>query len=345
MTISEIEKIRKMPFVFILGNERSGTTLLQTILNSHPNIVAPPEAKFMMLLFHRFFKIKTWSGKDILDFVEGIYTDPQFVGFWHINRDQIIKTLLSVKEQAGYAMLCKMIYLEMSEGKQDIMLICDKNPLYILFINEILKIYPLAKFIHIIRDPRDNVYSNLKTFHTKNAMFNACKWVAYNSIIEKSKKKMPERYCTIQYEKLAYSPAEVLIPLCAFLGVPYIAEMSEHKSFQKSYAALDDETKTHVGEIQENLFNPINTSQIGKWEKEMKEQDIRSTEIIAGRFAQIHYGYKIEQHKESNTHIPHWKLLKSKFMYYCWQIFTRLRFKSYRFNIMYCKIRKEGRIA
>ena len=53
-TPEEIRKISSMPMSFVLGKERSGTTLLQLMLNVHPGIVAPPESRFIMLLFYTF---------------------------------------------------------------------------------------------------------------------------------------------------------------------------------------------------------------------------------------------------------------------------------------------------
>src|SRR5688572_1144392 len=43
---------RKVPF-FILGAQRSGTTMLRLTLNNHPNIAVPHETAFMTLFYRR----------------------------------------------------------------------------------------------------------------------------------------------------------------------------------------------------------------------------------------------------------------------------------------------------
>ncbi len=59
----ELNKIRNLPMVFIVGCGRSGTTLLQSLLNSHPNIVATPECFFIVMLYPHFSQIKKMERK------------------------------------------------------------------------------------------------------------------------------------------------------------------------------------------------------------------------------------------------------------------------------------------
>ena len=64
----EIDTIRNLPFFFILGRPRSGTTLLRTILDAHPNIVIPPENSY---LIHLYFKYRhagvKWESEIVLN--------------------------------------------------------------------------------------------------------------------------------------------------------------------------------------------------------------------------------------------------------------------------------------
>ena len=39
--------------IFIIGCERSGTTLIRLILHSHPNIALPPQTKFLKKIYKR----------------------------------------------------------------------------------------------------------------------------------------------------------------------------------------------------------------------------------------------------------------------------------------------------
>jgi hypothetical protein len=215
-----IESINKIPMLFILGNARSGTTLLQILLDANPCIVGGPESKFAVTFYPYFKNKKKWKESDIIDFADHLFMDPLFVKLWHLNKEDLIKVLLPAKDYASYALLCKMVYYEMRIGKDNILYLSDKNPEYILHIDIILKIFPDAKFIHIVREPRDTIYSQIINFKEKNSNFKAYKWLAFNSIVEERKKKEPDKYFTIKYETLVNDTASIMKSLCDYLKIP-----------------------------------------------------------------------------------------------------------------------------
>ena len=192
--------------VFVMGKERSGTTLLQTFLDGHPNIVAPPESEFVALLYPRFGKIKRWTEKDIYNFIEELYKEPWITKIWRIDRKLLTSILLSIKDEADYSSICKVIYYCMRGEKQNILLIADKNPIYILLINTLSTIFPEAKFIHLVREPRDNVSSHLNSFKVNNVRFVSMKWLAYNTILNKAQMRFPGKFHTLLYENMVTEP-------------------------------------------------------------------------------------------------------------------------------------------
>ena len=56
--------------IFVLARGRSGTTLLQTILDSHPNIQAPFESRFAIHYRHRYLGIKKWTTNKKISLLE-----------------------------------------------------------------------------------------------------------------------------------------------------------------------------------------------------------------------------------------------------------------------------------
>ena len=50
----DISRVEAVPMNFVIGKERSGTTLLQVMLNAHPNIVAPPESRFIIMFYFKY---------------------------------------------------------------------------------------------------------------------------------------------------------------------------------------------------------------------------------------------------------------------------------------------------
>ncbi len=82
ISTEEFGGVETSPMLFILGKERSGTTLLQTLLDTHPNIVGPPESKFVLLLYPRFGNIKSGGRKRNIKFYPKSFTkSPGFLLF------------------------------------------------------------------------------------------------------------------------------------------------------------------------------------------------------------------------------------------------------------------------
>jgi hypothetical protein len=343
LTIKEIEYIKTIPMLFILGRERSGTSLLQNLLDAHPNVIGAPESKFIAIIAPRFAHIKKWTELNIRDFANLLYVDPMFSEFWHLDKEVLTENLLQSKDITTYELLCKIVYYQMRKDKENITLISDKNPPYILHIKTLLHIFPEANFIHIIREPRDNVYSQMKAFHKKDPLFNAQKWLSYNKIVENYKVKMPDRFHTIIYEKMVTDTETIMKSLCEFLKIPYMTIMIENvfpewlNAHLERKGTLKREETAHKG-----LLSPINTSNVGKWKNKLSLYDQAAIETITADFANKVYGYDIHLDPNNSIKIPVLRVLKAKCRYFAWQTFSQLKYKSFWFNLMYTR-RKQKR--
>lgn len=339
--LKELEKLKKIKMVFILGKGRSGTSLLQNLLDAHPGISAGPESRFAAIFYPCFAHIKKWKEQDIIHFVEKLYIEPLFNTFWQLDKQNLTETLLSVADIADYGLLCKIVYYQMRNGKENILYISDKNPEYILYLDTIEKIFPGATYLHIVREPRDNIYSQITSFNEKNTKFRAFQWISYNSIVEKRKKSEPDRYLTVLYEDLVRDTERTMKAVCDFLHIPFYKAMIQNRIpvWLNSHAerkGLDREKMIH-----RNLLKPISISNIGKWKNNMLPYDQAITEIITGDFAHKIYGYEIDSNRKNKpVKISWFTLLKGKWVYYIWQNFTQLKAKSFRFNLFYSRVRK-----
>jgi protein-tyrosine sulfotransferase len=331
MTIDEIEKIRKMPFVFTLGLGRSGTTLLQLLFDAHPNIVAPPESKFIILLYPRFHSIRKWTEEKILEFVDALYIDPLFSMVWSPDREKLSSDLLSAKDNADYSLLCKIVCYHMKGDKENIMLLAFKTPLYTLFAGKLEALFPEAKFIHLVRDPMDNLFSQIKSFHVGDHLYTSQMWLGYNSILEDRKQYSPAKYYTLYYEKMVGNLEGSMKELCNFFKISY-----DNKMLQPKPNKFKDEEmfkKAH-----NSLLSPISTSNVGGWELGLSAYDKAVVASISGRFASEKYGYDFKMN--ADVKISQFKLSKSRMKYYVWQHFTLLRYKNLNLNILYSKIKQ-----
>jgi hypothetical protein len=187
-----------MPPIFIVGCQRSGTTMLRLILDSHPNISCGPETRFLAGLapitgdqWHRMSQYgmsKDEWHRRIADF---------FAGF-----------------QRDYAT---------ARGKSRW---ADKTPLYALSLDFLDQLFPTCQIIHVIRDGRDVVASHRKRWGRISAVKAAVKWPRYISAARAVGGRMPaSRYLELRYEDLVGDTENVLRGLFDWLGEPWDARV------------------------------------------------------------------------------------------------------------------------
>lgn len=303
----DIDEIEKIPFFFIVARGRSGTTMLQNILDANENTIIPFESRLIIHLKQKYFKVKKWDDNILKSFITDLYLDKKFGKYWNINRKYLTTILLSIPHQKiTFQLLCKIIYLNYPSPfkKEKILLIGDKNPIYSVFIKELKQIFPNAKYIHLVRDYRANIVSDIKTFGYEKLPIVSNGWVTYNRNIEKEKEKDPNKFLTVRYEDLVESPEKNTKALCGFLGISYKENMLHFNKAIKNttYKNASDSLKTEISNTHPHLLEPINTNQINKWEDYLIDDKKELVEYIAGKFGE-RYGYNPTSHYSSKFSI------------------------------------------
>jgi len=285
------EEIEKIPFVFIVGRGRSGTTLLQNILDANKNIIIPLESRLIIHLKQKYFKIKTWTPAIIDELIVDLYKDDKFNNSWNVDKSNLTTKIKAYPiEKLSFSIICRLIYLSYPSPfkKEKITIIGDKNPIFSIFIPDLLEVFPDAKFIHLIRDYRDNTVSNRESFVRKSIATVGNGWLAFNLFIEKTKASLPNRFYTLKYEDLVSLPELKAKELCSFLNVEYNAEML---NFHQKIKKLNDEFHFEaINSIHANLVKPINTEQINKWEGKLTPDEVVLLDFICRDYVKK-YGY------------------------------------------------------
>ncbi len=288
---SQFEAINKLPFFFILGRPRSGTTLLRTLFDAHPNAAVPLECAFIVNMAQKYGHIKMWDSQTLLSYYDDLQTHIKF-DTWNMDLEKLKIALLQCEGSFTFQQLCKVVYLEYKSvfHKEEIKLIGDKNPVYATYTNKLLKMFPDAKFIHLVRDPRDNIIS-LKNvdFEGPFSALLAYRWKHSAEKLFKIKKKNPEKFYTIRYEDLAKEPQKYYAEMCQFLGLPYHDKVFDF--YKKQDEALKLFNNDKVMKYHKSLLSPINVSKIDLWKTQLPEIDIRIAEFVCGKWTKI-YGYE-----------------------------------------------------
>ena len=222
------------PYVFIVGCPRSGTTLLQRLVNAHPDIAITPETHWIPRLYARAWALRS-DGPVKRKLIRRVLGHPKFARL-KISPEEIGR-LTGKGRPSSYENLVSRIF-DLYGERQKKPLVGDKTPDYVRSIETLHSLWPSARFVHVIRDGRDVALSMMEwpKFRPKPGDFatwrddpvsTAALWWELNVRLGRQAGKSlgPELYYEIRYESLVSRPQEESAALCGFLRVPYADAM------------------------------------------------------------------------------------------------------------------------
>lgn len=295
-----MELVSKMatPVFFILGRPRSGTTLLKTLFDAHPNVRIAPELPILLPLYQKYRKIKDWDENTILSFIDDVFRPAVFnnrrIENFRIDRIAFTDDLLRLAHRGSVNdFLMKMHEHSYSVfPKGEMMIIGDKNPVYSVYTRRLVKIFPQARFICIVRDYRDNFISlrNLEGTPMEAPVLSLqiCRWRYITRLFTEMKRRFPERVRVVRYEDLVLEPETTFAELCSFLGIPYNDNV--FRFHEKKEDILSAFSNPVIEKIHKSLLSPINTGRIELWTRELNDKEIRIADQLANNMArEMHY--------------------------------------------------------
>ena len=296
-----------LPIVFILGKGRSGTTLLQTMLDAHPNTIAPIESRFVVHFKNRYGQVTKWTSDRKSALIQDVLEEQKIKFFWEIDVQALMERINQLPEDTSYVNLCEQVFGSAISffPKETPKIIIDKNPIYAMLTPHILDVFPNARFIHMVRDYRASSSSVLRLSNKMQARQLGFRWLVSNQEIEKLKAKLPERFQTLRYEDLLQQPEIELKKLTSFLGIDYHLDMLKfHENIQAHFGEyLERSPSAEIKKLRElgsttvhkNLSKPLDPSFIDKWKTTLSDKEIEDLELVCGEFGKRYqYETKID---------------------------------------------------
>lgn len=217
--------MKEMRPLFLIGNKRSGTSLLVRVLNLHPNIFISHESDVVWILyqFHRQqpFVAHRWDSDRGMKHTVAAAGDL----LQHSRRP----------EENFRAVICKL----MEQGtpwlkpmhKPDLRWIGDKKPFQHIdpdLVPFIRESFPDALFLHIVRHPCAVAASSESFNETGFGDFwldltleqKVDRWAENEELVRQMRDEMPERVHSLRYEDFCRHTSQELERIFRFLGVP-----------------------------------------------------------------------------------------------------------------------------
>ncbi len=261
---------------FVVGTGRSGTTLLQAMLASHPRLGIPPETKF----FQRWdpagehFGGEPLRGERLEQYLTR-YFESEDWRLLDLPREPVEAAMRRSDGSARGLFLALLGAYQERSGRARI---GEKSPLHARKVDRIRAVLPEAKFIHIYGDPRDVVASMLTMDWTQGTVRGLSRsWVKTLCEHLRCLRELPgDVYTGVRFETLIEKPEDELRRLCAVIGEAFDPAMLAFN--EREEAGFSDAEKSW----KEQTRRPLSANSVGRFRQDLTRRQIAQIERIVG---------------------------------------------------------------
>lgn len=204
--------------IFLISQPRSGSTLLQRILGSHPDIHTVSEPWVML---HPLYALRHDGHQAEYNAHEALNASKHFLQELPGGEHEYIE---------GVRRMYSYLYgrAQVSSGKRYFL---DKTPRYYLIMPELYRTFPEAHFVILLRNPLAALCSRLRTRIKENwfALYNGRPDLAWAPrLVIEGIKVLGERGVLVHYEQLVSNPENEVKGICRRLGIEFVPDMVEY---------------------------------------------------------------------------------------------------------------------
>lgn len=271
--------------IFVVGNSRSGTTMLGRVLGLHGEVHTFGELHFLEQLVgtEEFAANRPWPRQKALKMMERLLTRARDGFFARFSEGQYESDARRILDQAPSLGPKDLYAVFMRSEAQRVgrRIPCEQTPRYIFSAREILRAYPNAKVINMIRDPRDVLVSQRSKWKRRflggssipmreaiRAWTNYHPWLVsrlWVSCADYAASIKEEHFVSIRFEDLLSQPEREVRHLCEFIGIEFDSDMLNAPQVGSSTGRDAPEKKG------------LNKDRVGGWKRSGIPEDVRQT--------------------------------------------------------------------
>ena len=263
--------------IFIVGVPRSGTTLLRLVINRHPRIAIPGETGYFREVYERYSTYpEQW--REAVEF----FTSWCEEGLRPPIQVRPLRDRLLAFDKPDYSLLCSlpMGQWAAAQGKSRW---GEKTPYHIFHAESMMRLFPAAKIITMLRDPRSAVASmNRFPVLGNDTTLNARHWLdTYTKGSATLEAAVPaSQRLTIRYEDLIEQPEMIVKQVCDFLDEQYDPSLLTFYETSARFEGTDLQPKTE---------QPIQGDP-ESWRNDLTDRQLATVEAVCGnRMEQLGY--------------------------------------------------------
>lgn len=235
--------------VFLVGAERSGSTLLRLMLDGHPQLAFNEEFEYAV---------------DVMPESGGFPSMQDYIQ--HLELDRVfLSTGYQIQPGLSYSELVDSFLVQKRGAKSTVGATVHRH------FDRLLRVWPDARFVHLLRDGRDVARSVIEMGWEGNVWSACTRWLEAEMLWDHVSALIPAaRQITVRFEKLVAEPREQLARICEFLHLPYDEEMMRFPERSK--------------------YSAPNAKMAQSWKRKMEVADVQLAEArIGSMLAQRNY--------------------------------------------------------
>jgi hypothetical protein len=311
--------------VFLCGHRKSGTTLLLNLLDSHPNLSVYPADSGFFFKYYPLCELENYSKNKKIDemiktviksladeFLKLSSSEMNSIGFNMEKFKTDFKKLVKKTDMTPRDMLIslQLAFQHNHTNSSNPKMWIEKTTSTEIYALDIIDWFPNAKFIHVIRDPRDNWGSLKSGWDKRYKNFNDSKERLLQSLIERGKLGMEfakhnqtifnkDQYLIIKFEDLTSNPQKILKKICNFLKIPFDDILLTPTICGKLWKGNNFDGKK---------FTSISSTNVDRWKKRITEHEAKLIEYHYSDMMKF-FNYKLtyDSKEQSNAAKEHYK--------------------------------------
>jgi len=314
------------PFLFACGVPRSGTTLLQRMLDHHPELAVANDSHFIpraLELTDKSLIQQAQAGLEI-ELTDELATNVRdYHRFWRLGIDGEEFELVRDKSET-FQQLVSGLYGLLAQ-KQNKRFAGEKTPDYVRRLPMLQGLFPCAKMIHLVRDGRDVALSLLQWASPKKGpgriplwdddpVAVCAMWWRWLVMASREKAIASAHYLEIHYEDLVRDPETTTRQVCDFLDLEFSEQMMDYhrgKSQQKNNCSAKSawlapqtglrDWRTDMESEQVQLFEVLASDALREFGYELGNKTLSKKTVDAGkRYRQWWDRHFLTKHKLSH---------------------------------------------
>lgn len=268
--------------VYIAGLERSGTSLMYALLASHPNVAMTRRTNLWRHFYGQYGDLAEEANVE-----RCLETMRRYkrLAVLDLDFERLRREFISGDRSYPrlFALLEGQVAQRMGRERWG-----DKSLHTEHYADVILRAYPGARILHMIRDPRDRYASSYARWKVRRGGVGAgtAEWLSSARLARRNERHHPGGCRIVSYETLVRDPEGSLREICEFIDEPYSPDMLSMRAAPE----FRDQGNSSYGPRDPGV---ISTGSIGRFRQVLSHRQIAFIQMLAGK-EMASFGYDPE---------------------------------------------------